>query len=44
MGVISTSHVSSSDQLTEIFTKSIIGVSYDCLRSKLGMFDLYILA
>ena len=41
MGVISTPHVSSSDQLTDIFTKSIIGVSYDCLGSKLGMFDLY---
>ena len=41
MGVISTPHVSSSDQLVDIFTKSIIGVSYDCLRSKLGMFDLH---
>ena len=41
IGVISTPHVSSSDQLTDIFTKSIIGVSYDCLGSKLGMFDLY---
>ena len=44
MGVISTPHVSSSDQLTDIFTKSIIGVSYDCLGSKLGMFELYSLA
>ena len=41
MRVISTPHISSSDQLTDIFTKSIIGVSYDCLGSKLGMFDLY---
>ena len=41
MGVISTPHVSSSDQLADIFTKSIIGVSYDCLGSKLGMFDVY---
>ena len=41
MGVISTPHVSSSDQIVDIFTKSIIGVSYDCLGSKLGMFDLY---
>ena len=44
IGVIYTPHVSSSDQLTDIFTKSIIGVSYDCLGSKLGMFDLYSLA
>ena len=41
MGVISTPHVSSSNQLADIFTKSIIGISYDCLGSKLGMFDLY---
>ena len=40
-GVISTPHVSSSDQLADIFMKSIIGVSYDYLGSKLGMFDLY---
>ena len=40
MGVISTPHVSSLDQFVVIFTKSIIGVSYDCLGSKLGMFDL----
>ena len=44
MGVISTPHVSSSNQLTDIFTNDIIGVSYDCLGSKLGMFDLYSLA
>ena len=30
MGVISTPHVSSSDQLVDIFMKSIIDVSYDC--------------
>ena len=41
MRVISTPHVSSSDQLADIFTKNIIGVSYDCLGSKLGMLDLY---
>ena len=41
MGVIYTPHVSSSDQLADIFTKSIIGVSYECLGSKLGMFNLY---
>ena len=40
-GVISTPHVSSSNQLADIFMKSIIGVSYDYLGSKLGMFDLY---
>ena len=41
MRVISTPHVSLSNQLADIFTKSIIGVSYDCLGSKLGMFDFY---
>ena len=41
MGVISTPHVSSSNQLADIFTKSVIGVLYDCLGSKLGIFDLY---
>ena len=41
MGVISTPHVSSSDHFVDIFTKSIIGVSYDCLGSKLDIFDLY---
>ena len=41
MGVISTPYVSSSYQLTDIFTKSVIGMSNDCLGSKLGMFDLY---
>ena len=41
MRVISIPHVSSSDQLTDIFTKSVIGMSYDCLGSNLGMFDLY---
>ena len=41
MGVISISHLPSLDHLTDIFMKSIIDVSYDCLGSKLGMFDLY---
>ena len=41
MRVISTPHVSSSDQLANIFTKSVSGVSYNCIGSKLGMFDLY---
>ena len=44
MCFISTPHVSSSNQLVDIFTKSIIGVSYDFLGSKLAMFDLYSLA
>ena len=44
MRVISTPHVPSSDQLADILTKNIIGMSYDCLGSKLGMFDLYSLA
>ena len=38
--VISIPHVSSSNQLINIFTKSIIGVSFDYLGSKVGMFDL----
>ena len=43
-GVIYTPHVLSSDQLVNIFTKSIIRVSYDCLGSKLGMFNFYTIA
>ena len=30
MGVIFTPHLSSLDQIADIFTKNIIGVSYDC--------------
>ena len=41
MRVVSTPHLSSLDQLADIFTKSIIGVSYDCVGSKPNMFDLY---
>ena len=41
MGVISIPHMSSLDKLVDILTKSIIGLLYDCLGSKLGMFDLY---
>ena len=37
IGVISTPHVASSYHLTDIFTKSIIGMSSNCLGSKLGM-------
>ena len=42
MEVISTPYVSSLDQLANPFTKGIIGVSYNCLGSKLSMFDLYV--
>ena len=41
MRVIFTPHVSSSNQLADIFMKSIIDMSYDCIGSKLGMFNLY---
>ena len=40
-GVISTPHVASSHQLADIFTKSLVGISYDTTCTKLGMFDLY---
>ena len=39
-GVISTRHVASSHQLADIFTKSLAGISYDAMCTKLGMFDL----
>ena len=42
-GVISTSHVTSSHQLADVFTKSLAGISYDTKCTKLGMFDLYAL-
>ena len=38
--IVSTPFVSSPDQLVDIFTKSIISVSYNFLGSKLDMFDL----
>ena len=41
--VIFTSHVVSSHQLMDVFTKSLARVSYDDLCTKLGMFDLYAL-
>ena len=40
-GVISTTHVTSSHQLADIFTKFLAGISYDTMCTKLGMFDLY---
>ena len=42
--IIFTLHVASSDQLADVFTKSLAGISYDATCSKLGMFDLYVLA
>ena len=39
LGVISTPHVASSHQLADIFTKSLVGISYDVTCTKLGMFD-----
>ncbi|CAA6671116.1 unnamed protein product [Spirodela intermedia] len=43
-GLISTLHVVSSHQLTYVFTKSLIGISYDTTCIKLDIFDLYALA
>ena len=40
-GVISTPYVTSSHQLADVFTKSLVGISYDATCTKLGMFDLY---
>ena len=39
--VISTPHVTSSHQLADVFIKSLARISYDAIRTKLGMFDLY---
>ena len=39
--VISTPHVTSLHQLADVFTKSLAGISYDTMCTKLGMFDLY---
>ena len=43
-GVICTPHVTSSHQFADVFTKSLVGISYDTTCTKLGMFDLYALA
>ena len=40
-GFVSTSHVASSHQLADVFTKSLTGISYDATCTKLDMFDLY---
>ena len=42
--VISTPHVASSYQLVDVFTKTLVGISYDTTCTKLGMFDVYALA
>ena len=39
--VISTPHVASSNQLVEVFIKSLARILYDATCTKLGMFDLY---
>ena len=41
-GVISTTHVASSLQLADIFTKSLAKISYDAPCTKIDMFDLYV--
>ena len=40
-GVIFTSHVVSSHQRADVFTKSLVGIFYDPMCTKLGMIDLY---
>ena len=40
-GTICTSHVASSHQLADIFTKALPGPAYETIGSKLGMFDLH---
>ncbi|CAA6667893.1 unnamed protein product [Spirodela intermedia] len=39
--LISTLHVASSHQLIDVFTKSMIEISYDIIYTKLDIFDLY---
>ncbi|CAA6669248.1 unnamed protein product [Spirodela intermedia] len=39
--LISNLHVTSFYQLTNVFTKSLVGISYDVMCTKLGIFDLY---
>ncbi|CAA7398930.1 unnamed protein product [Spirodela intermedia] len=41
--LISTSHVTSSYQLVDIFTNSLISIFYDATCTKLNMFALYTL-
>ena len=40
-GVISTSHVTLSHKLVDVFTKSLTRISYDVTCTKLTMFNLY---
>ena len=40
-GCITTSSVNSSDQLVDVFTKSLIGSRIKYICNKLGAFDLY---
>ncbi|CAA6661200.1 unnamed protein product [Spirodela intermedia] len=42
-GFISTPHVTSSHQLVNVFIKSLVGISYDTMCTRLGIFDLYAL-
>ena len=39
--VISTPHVASCHQLADVFMKSLVGINYDVMCTKLGMFDIY---
>ena len=40
-GVISSPHVTSSHQLADVLKRSLAGISYDAMCTKLGMFDFY---
>ncbi|CAA7406196.1 unnamed protein product [Spirodela intermedia] len=39
--LISNLHTTSFHQLTNVFTKSLVGISYDVMYTKLSIFDLY---
>ena len=40
--VISAPYVTLFHQLVDVFTKSLVGISYDILYTKLGVFNLYV--
>ena len=42
-GCMTTSFINSSDQLADIFTKSLRGLRIQYIRHKLGSYDLYAL-
>ena len=44
LGCMTISFVNSSDQLADIFTKSLQGLKIQCICNKLGAYDLYALS